>query len=132
MVKFLILHGAIVMMIGTLAGIPFGKAQANRNSEDEVRAWRVVHTGLTSGGIMMVAFACALPHLNLSDLAQKVLIASSLASGYGFAFALPLTAIKAKQKDSIDLRKYPPIYIGNMLGALGSIVGVATVIYGCL
>lgn len=42
----LTLHGAIVLLIGLLTGIPYGHAITRKPDENTVRAWRVAHSGL--------------------------------------------------------------------------------------
>lgn len=54
----ILLHGAIVLLVGLLCGIPFGVGVGNAWSEDAVRAWRVAHSGgVTVGLIIRGAYA---------------------------------------------------------------------------
>ena len=59
----LLLHGTIVLVVGLLAGVPYGRAITAGSSEERIRAWRVAHTGLTSGGGVMIAVASVLSQL---------------------------------------------------------------------
>ena len=55
-----ILHGAIVLLVGLLCGIPFGSVAA-RAGDDAARAWRVAHAGGAMLGVMLIAIAEVLP-----------------------------------------------------------------------
>lgn len=50
----LILHGIIILFIGVVSGYAFSKAIQNQ-PEKQV-AWRVVHSGGSMAGIMLMAF----------------------------------------------------------------------------
>ena len=56
----LLFHGAIVMLIGLLSGIPYGLAITKEKDESVIRAWRVAHSGLAMGGTTMIAFAAVI------------------------------------------------------------------------
>ena len=47
------LHGLIILMVGFLAGFPFAKAIKLQNGKEV--AWRVVHSGSSVAGIMLIA-----------------------------------------------------------------------------
>src|SRR5207248_1591905 len=55
--KQLVLHGGIVLLIGLLCGAPLGSAVVRGKGEEAVRAWRVAHTSLVTGGILLLAVA---------------------------------------------------------------------------
>ena len=120
----LLAHGSIVLLVGLLSGAGFSEAITGTQGADAERAWRVAHSGLTLGGAMFIAIAMAQPTLVLSERAASFLTWSLVASGYGFAVALPLGAV-------LGLRGLEPagpasnfvIFIGNTIGALGSLVG---------
>src|ERR1700722_6632962 len=92
MTRQLILHGGIILLAGLLCGAPFGSAVIRGKSEATVRAWRVAHSGIVMGGIMLLVIGLVLPHLQLGDSGRELLIVSFVASGYGFTIALPLGA----------------------------------------
>ena len=120
---WLMLHGGIVLLVGNLAGIPFGRAIVWRRSEEAVRAWRVAHSGLTSGGSSMIAIAAALPHLE-SSFAPAALVVPLVASGYGFALALTYGAWSGHR----GLVPKGPwqnafVFLGNAIGAIGALIG---------
>jgi uncharacterized membrane protein len=64
--EFLLLfHGLIVLFACVTAGFAFSKA-IRHQPESEV-AWRVVHSGGSMGGIMLMAFSAVWGKLNLND-----------------------------------------------------------------
>lgn len=129
----LLLHGTIVLVVGLLVGVPYGQAITAGHSEERIRGWRVAHTGLTSGGGLMIAVAAVLSQLT-ADAASSWTIAAALAvSGYGFTIALPLGAVAGQR----GLRPSGPVsnrivYCGNMIGAAGSLVGIATLLFATI
>lgn len=129
----LTLHGAIVLLIGLLTGIPYGHAITNKRDEDTIRGWRVAHFGLSMGGTTMIAFSAVLANLELNSIFSSVLVWSSVVSGYGFAIALPYGAWVGHRGLSLEgSNQNKIVYIGNMIGAIGSLIGTLLLIFGCL
>ncbi|MBW4560150.1 MAG: hypothetical protein KME32_03160 [Mojavia pulchra JT2-VF2] len=129
----LTLHGAIVLLIGLLSGIPYGYAITKKQDENIARGWRVAHSGLSMGGTTMIAFSAVLSNLELNPVFSSVLVWSSVVSGYGFAIALPYGAWVGHRGLSIEgPSQNKVVYIGNMLGAIGSLIGTLVLIIGCL
>ena|SRR5688572_12504954 len=127
----LILHGAVVLLIGLICGAPLGSAVVRAKSEERVRGWRVAHSSLIMGGILLLAVAGIADELRLGAVAQHVLVWSFVISSYGFAVVLPLAA-------HYGLRGLTPagpllnrvIYVGNMIGAAGLTVGTIVLLWG--
>jgi hypothetical protein len=129
--KLLLLTGSTVLLAGLLSGAPMGRAIVRKLGEDAVRGWRVAHTGLTMGGIMIIAAALALPMLVLSPMLIAIAAWGFVISSVGFTVGLPLGAWKGQR----GLRSKPQgintiVYLGNMIGAWGSLVGTILMIYG--
>ena len=129
--KHLIFHGSVILLVGLLCGAPFGRAIVRGEPEAKVRAWRVAHAGVVIGGVLLLALAAVVLQLQLSATAVLVLIWSFIASAYGFALALPLGAYSGHR----GLKSEPPlvnrlVYFGNMVGVVGSLVGVVLLIVG--
>ncbi len=128
--KQLILHGAVIILVGFLCGAPLGRATA-RGKEEAARAWRVAHSSLVSGGVLLLAIAGVIAHLQLSAFALGLLVWSFVASTYVFAVVLPLAAHYGHR----GLTSAPPllnrlIYVGNMAGAGGLLLGVVVLLWG--
>jgi hypothetical protein len=131
--RHLLLHAVIVYLVGLLAGIPYGAAINRDNSEERIRAWRLAHGSLVLGATMMVAVAAVLSHLNVGRLTRWLIAGSLIASGYGFAVALPMAAWAGKR----GLTSSGPlsnrlVFAGNSLGAWASFLSAVVLLYACL
>ena len=131
--KYLLFHGSIVLFTGLLSGILMGSAINKKKGEEAVRAWRVAHSGLIMDGLMMLIIALIVPYLKVGEVAVWTLVWGLVISGYGFVMALPLGAWKGYR----GLVPKPHgintiVYAGNVIGVVGSLVGTAIVIFGCL
>ncbi|MDJ0595245.1 MAG: hypothetical protein QNJ72_35575 [Pleurocapsa sp. MO_226.B13] len=129
----LLFHGAIVLLVGLLSGIPYGSAINKRKSEEVIRAWRVAHSGLAMGGTTMIAFSAAINQLDINAIALLILVWSSVISGYGFCIALPYGAWMGHRGLAVGKSfKSNVVYLGNMVGAFGSLISTLALIFGCL
>ncbi len=129
----LLLHGSIVLFVGLLSGAGFAEAITGAQGEHAERAWRVAHTGLSLGGALFIAIAMALPTLVLSERVVSLLTWSLVASGYGFAVALPFgAAMGMRGLEPVGPTSNLVVFIGNTIGSLGSLVGVLLFIWGAL
>jgi hypothetical protein len=127
----LILHGGIVLLVGLLSGAGFGSAISRGKSEATVRAWRVAHSGIVMGGVLLLALAPVMPYLRLGAAALTTLVWSLVSSSYAFAIVLPLGAHYGHR----GLSGAPPflnrvVYAGNILGAAGSLIGTLLLVWG--
>jgi len=125
------MHGAIILFVGLLCGAPLGSAAVRGKPEEVVRGWRVAHSSLVMGGILLLALAGVVSQLPLSTFALAFLVWAFVASSYGFAVVLPLAAHYGYR----GLSWKPPLlnrvlYVGNMVGAVGLIVGTVVLIWG--
>ena len=80
----LIFHGAIVLLIGLLSGLPTVVESINESG----RFWHTAHEALIMMGIWMLAASSVLPALVLERREKTVLVRSLLVMGYGFSVAL--------------------------------------------
>ena len=128
--KYIIFHGAIVLMGGLLTGFPLRQAIIRANPES-TRAWRVAHSVLVMDGLMMLMIGLAVPRLALGKLAISVLVWALVISGYGFVTAFTIGAWKGCR--GLAPRPYglnTVLYGAHILGASGSVLGMAMIIYG--
>jgi len=88
----LILHGGVILLLGLLSGVPFGRAIVHGKYEAAVRAWRVAHSGLSMGGVLLLALARVVPQLQLGASALALLVWAFVAS----ATRLPLRVLWAR------------------------------------
>ena len=129
--KQLILHGSIVLLVGFLSGAGLGSAVVKGKSEATMRAWRVAHSGIVMGGVLLLALGPVVPHLRIGASALALLVWSFVASAYAFAVVLPVGAHYGYR----GLSPAPPflnrvVYAGNMIGAAGSLVGALLLVWG--
>lgn len=120
----LILHGAIISLIGTLCGIPFGRSIAARKDEAVIRGWRVAHTGILTTGTAIIAMGLAMPHLKGPSSLMTTMMWVTIVSGYAFAIGLTFGAIMSRR----GLRPHGPlsnvlVFTGNAIGSLGWLAG---------
>ncbi|NJL62800.1 MAG: hypothetical protein HC903_14390 [Methylacidiphilales bacterium] len=129
----LTLHGAVIILIGLLCGIPYGSAITHKEDEKKINAWRLAHSSLAMGGTTIIAFSAVISNLKLEPILSNILVISSAVSGYAFAIALPYAAWVGyrgltNEKPGIN----QVIYLGNLVGAIGSLVATLVLIIGCL
>lgn len=128
--KQLIFHGSIILLVGLLCGAPYGRAIVRCKLEATVQAWRLAHLSLPIGAILLFALAAVVPHLQLSAIVVTLMVWAFVASGYAFTVALPLGAYCGHR----GLTSKPPllnrvVYIGNVVGAVGSLVGAILLVW---
>ncbi|MGO4391930.1 hypothetical protein AB4Z46_11310 [Variovorax sp. M-6] len=111
-------NGLLVLLIGFLCGAPLGSAINKGEMEAKVRAWRVAHSSLVGGGVMLLAIAPNLPSVELPQTLK--LIASSLLciSAWSFTFALTFGAWKGHRGTA------PETGIGSTAAYFANILGV--------
>lgn len=130
---YLVLNATIFMMIGLLCGVPYTKAIKSNAPEAVLWAWRVAHASIPLGAILMWSLAALVPHLGLELKLQWAIAGTLILSGWGFCIALPLGPI-------VHYRGLAPgstlganiVYIGNVIGAGFSTIGVLLFLYGII
>jgi hypothetical protein len=126
----LLFHGGVVLLIGLLAGFPFGRAIAWGRGEDTIRAWRVAHSALSMGATTMIAVAAVLSILAVGPAVQWIVSAAYIACGYGFSVALILGPIVGHRGITPALPAANRlVFAGNLLGVIGSLVGTLAFLY---
>ena len=125
-----ILHGAIVLFVGLVCGIPFGSVAA-RAGDEAARAWRVAHAGGAALGVMLIAIAAVLPRLRLTDLVASLLAWSLIVSAYSFTAGVVLAAITgARGLRAGGSAANVLVFLAYLVGALGTLLAVALTIAG--
>ena len=129
--KYLFFNGTIVLLAGLLSGAPVGLAIIRRKGEEAVLRWRVTHSTLIMDGVMMIVVGLVIPDLPLGELALGILVWAFVISGYGFILALTIGAwTKYRGLTPKPYGINTILYGGHILGALGSLIGVAILTYG--
>ena len=126
----LLFHGVVILLISLLAGIPYGRAILLKKPESVIHAWRVAHSSLAIGAVLMFALAAVYPLLQVTTFVKQTLAVLFIASNYFFAFALivgPIIGARGLSPKGGPLAK--AVYFGNHIGALGSLVGTFVLLY---
>lgn len=126
--KYLLLSGAIVLLVGLLCGAPYGAA-IKRKNEELIRAWKLAHLSLSLGGATMIAIAAVLSLLGNQETYKWTIAVSYIVSGYGFCFSMvgePF--LGARGLSWSGTRNNKIVYVGNSVGALASLVGTIALI----
>ena len=126
----LIFHGAVILLVGLLCGASLGSAVVRGKPEETVRAWRVAHSSLVMGGVLLLALAGIVAELQLSAVALAVLVWAFVGSSYGFAVVLALGAHYGHR----GLTAAAPLlnrllYVANLIGAAGLLLGAVLLLW---
>ena len=119
----LIFHGSVILLAGLLCGAPMGRSINAGKTDDVVRGWRVAHSGLIIGALLLFCVALLLPIVTLSDLYDRLMAGTFVVSAYGFLIALPLGAAIRQRGLSSTRGAGQIVYVGNATGAIGSLIG---------
>ena len=128
--RHLLFHGAIILLLALLAGIPYGRAILKKEAESHIFAWRVAHSALTIGAILMFALVPILSLLNVDLKVMWSIAMLFIVSGYAFSFALYLGPAVGHR--GLSYRGPLPaklVYFGNSIGALTSLLGGFILLY---
>ena len=131
--KQCLLHGAVVLFVGLLCGAPMGSAIARNKPEPTVRGWRVAHSSLVAGGILLLAIAGVVSRLALPPAALVALVASFIAGSYAFCISLPLGAhlgVRGLSRDGSVLGGF--VYVTNIVGVAGLLLGGILLVWGAI
>ncbi len=87
--SLLIGHGALVFILGLIAGVPFlwaieaVAAGGGAVEAEALRAWRMAHLEGTLNGMLMIAVAAAAKQLTLSETRSSLITWGLIATGWG-------------------------------------------------
>ena len=129
--KYLIFHGAIIILIGLFSGLIYWQTIIRNKRPEVIRGWQIAHVFLVIEGMFIVIMGPIIPHLALKGLAARVLVWIIASSGYGFAWAFMGGACKGYR--GLTPKPYgvnTVLFLGHLIGAGGSLIGIAMVIYG--
>ena len=130
--SFLVANGFTCLMIGFFCGRPLARS-INKGDAEAIRAWRVAHSSLVSGGVMLLAIAGVWSHLSLHTSLQWMTAIALSVSLYAFAYALVVGAWKGYrglggERDRLGRS----IYMSNLAGAALSTVGLLVATWGAV
>lgn len=123
----LIFHGAIVLLVGLLAGLP----TTTETIDGAARHWHTTHEALIMMGVWMLAASSVLPQLVLDAAELKALVWSHLLMGYGFMVALIIGGVAGVEVFSPGATPANlGAFVAAVLGILGAIGAAALTIKG--
>lgn len=119
-----------MLLIGLLAGAPYGRAIVLNAPPHIVNAWRVAHASLPMGATLGFAMAGILSSLSVSQFCKSLIVLPFIVASIGFCFALPLGAVVGQR----GLSRTGPfanrlVYTGNIVGAVGSLMSSVVLLY---
>ncbi len=123
----LVFHGAVVLLVGLLAGLPTVIESINESA----RFWHTAHEALIMMGVWMLAASSVLPALALEPGEMSALVWSLLAMGYGFAVGLVTGGV-------VGASAFAPggtpatltAFLGATVGILGAVVATVLTLKG--
>ena len=129
-IRQLIFHGSIALLLGLLAGIPYGRSILKKYPENCIHVWRVAHLSLPIGAVLLFALASFITFLNITNTLKWSIAILFIVSVYAFAAAMFLGATVGER----GLTSRGPlsakfVYVGNMVGALTSLVASVILVY---
>ncbi len=129
-----ILNGLINLMIGFLAGFPFAKAIKNKTGREV--AWRVVHSGGSAAGVMLIAIGAIINRLEIGETLNKILCAGLIISTYLLVAGMVLAAKTGERGIGNDAASknsnWKIINYLYAIGAFGSVASLGGLIFCCL
>ena len=128
--RHLMFHAVIVLLVGLLAGIPYGKAILKNTNKRQIEAWRVSHAAIPIGAILMYVIAVSFSGLNVAINLKWIISVLLIISGYGFIMALiigPIVGHRGLSSRGPIIAKL--VYSGNFIGAITSIFGTVLLLY---
>ena len=128
--KQLIFHGSVILLIGLLAGVPYGMAILKKRSENTVHIWRMAHLTMPIGAILLFAIASFITFLEVTNTIQWTMAILFIVSVYAFGFAM---IIGASSGERGLLFRGPVIakiaHVGHMVGVLTSLAASTVLLY---
>lgn len=130
-IKYLLLHGSLVLLVGVLSGFAYWLAIILNWGGESARFWRVTHSFLVVFGLTMLVFALIIPKIVLSPPGVQLLVLTMIIAGYGFVFAFVVGSWKGIR--GLTPKPYgfnTILFAGHVIGITGSLLGTAILIFG--
>jgi hypothetical protein len=123
----LVLHGAIILLVGLLCGYAAVVEEASRSG----RMWQAAHSALLMLGIWLIATAAVLPLLELPRREREALLLSLTGGAYTFMTAVVIQAATGVRAISPDIPGISLVaFAANLLAVLGTILAASLTILG--
>lgn len=89
----LVFHGAVILLLSLLCGLPLFAAVQEGWGEEAVRFWRSAHVGLAAVGVWSIATGAVIGYLVLGTRGASVLSWSVIVSNYAISVAILIRAL---------------------------------------
>jgi len=120
--SLLALHGAVLLLLGLLCGLP---AVSEELAGLQPTAWRAAHGALLLAGVWLLATSALLPSLVLPPRQQRALTWSLLVMAYAFATAVPHGTASSWIAYLANLATVPAGVLSALLTLLGARAALA-------
>ncbi|HEU4561003.1 MAG TPA: hypothetical protein VFS20_24340, partial [Longimicrobium sp.] len=118
----LVLHGAIILLVGLVCGYAAVAEEASRSG----RAWQAAHSALLLLGVWLIATAAVLPLLELPRREQNALLLSLIGGAYSFMTAVLIQAATGVRAISPDVSGISLVaFVANLLAVLATILAAS-------
>jgi hypothetical protein len=127
----LVFHGAVVLLLGQVAGYVFFRAIRRAPESARTGMWRMSHAACSAGAVLLIALGPVAPRLALAPAASALFAGSMVFSTY--ALCLGTVVAGASGHRGTDARPPWPNRVVHglyVLGALGSTVAGLLLAYG--
>ena len=120
-------NGLLVLLLGLLAGAPYGAALVNGWGDDAARAWKLAHGEGVLNGIMLLAIAGCASWLSLGPRTERVVQWGVVLAAWGNTIGAILGALTGQR----GLAPQGPaanwlVFIAFMFGMWGVLIAVPT------
>jgi len=123
----LVLHGAVILLVGLLCGYLAVFEEVGRSG----RTWQAAHAALLLTGVWLIATAAVLPLLELPRRERTALLLSLTGGAYSFMTAVVVQAATGVRAISPDVRGIGLVaFAANLLAVLGTILAASLTILG--
>jgi hypothetical protein len=123
----LVLHGAIILLVGLLCGYPSIVEEVSRSG----RTWTAAHSALLMLGVWLIASAAVLPLLELPRREGNALLLSLTGGAYSFTTAVVVQAATGVRAISPDVSGISLVaFAANLLAVLGTILAASLTVLG--
>jgi hypothetical protein len=89
----LVFHGAVILLLSLLCGLPLFMAVHEGWGEEAVRFWRSVHVGLAAVGVWSIVTGAVIGYLVLETRRVSVLSWSLIVSNYAISVSILIRAV---------------------------------------
>lgn len=128
--KQLVFHGAIILLIGLIAGAPYARAILKKKSADTVHIWRMAHLALPIAAILLFTIASFITLLEVSHSILWVMAILFIVSSYAFGFAMFAGAPAGERGLTFRGTMVAKVaHVGHMIGVVTSLVASMLLVY---